>query len=196
MSEGRIMINELPKCPKCQSTLISKHFPRLCKFKITYVFRCNICGTKFSIDPTTGMLSTGKNRSLFPYSLIQECITLRKDGKKIREIKEQILKEFGIQVGKRTIQTWLKNWREKLQQCELSPWEEIVGVLIKIEKSKTEEKLTLYANRMLFVISLPKKFAKCRNHLGKRIAILKTDIPEKPFIIRVEKMRQKPRFFI
>jgi hypothetical protein len=131
------------------------------------------------------MLSTVKNRSLFPCSLIQECILLRIEGKGLDEIKKHISTEYNITVGRRTIQTWLKEWRKNSQECELFPWEEVIGILVKIDKSGSERKLTIYCNRMLFVIAVPKEYAKCSKHLGKRIIVIKTDISEKPFIIRM-----------
>jgi hypothetical protein len=136
-------------------------------------------------------LSTVKNRSLFPYSVIRECILLRIEGKELDEIKKVISKEYNITVGRRTLQTWLHNWRKGLEQCELSVWEEVVGILVKIEKSGLERKLTIYCNRMLFVIDVPKEYVKFSKHLGKKIIVTKTNIQNKPFIIRLaNQMRQ------
>jgi intein-encoded DNA endonuclease-like protein len=108
---------------------------------------------------------------------------LRKNGKKILEIKEIIKEENKINLGKRTICTWLKKLREKLEECELKDWEEVIGVLIRVENLGEERKLTIRCKRTIFVIKVPKNL-KCRSLLGKRIALLKSDLPEKLLLIR------------
>lgn len=173
-------MSEILKCLKCKSTDLSGPYLRSYKYKASFQYRCKVCGTKFSIDPTT---NTKPLSTLYPNSIVLKCFELRKNGKKILEIKEIIKEENKINLGKRTICTWLKKLREKLEECELKDWEEVIGVLIRVENLGEERKLTIRCKRTIFVIKVPKNL-KCRSLLGKRIALLKSDLPEKLLLIR------------
>jgi len=180
MFQEGITVSEILKCIKCKSTDLSGPYLRSYKYKASFQYRCKICGTKFTIDPTT---NTKPLSTLYPNSIVLRCFELRKNCKKILEIKKTIKEENKINLGKRTICTWLKKLRENLEECELKDWEEVVGILVRVENLGEERRLTIHCKRTLFVIKVPKNLMY-RSLLGKRIALLKTDLPEKPFLIR------------
>jgi len=62
----------------------------------------------------------------------------------------------------------------------LQPWQEIVGIL----RSITEENEELKVIVGKYVLYLPLYLKKeLRKHIGKRIGILRTDIPGKEYLI-------------
>jgi hypothetical protein len=74
------------------------------------------------------------------------------------------------------------------QETYLASWEEALGTLDKVENSETQTVAFLTCTyKKQIAISLPKnqpETQKLQKLLGQKIAILKTDIPEKPLIIR------------
>jgi hypothetical protein len=96
----------------------------------------------------------------------------------------QLLVKGAIQ-GQETTKGWIF-WTH--QENQLKPWEEVVGTLDKIETSETQTiaLLTCTYSKQI-AIALPKNQPDT-NELGKllgqKIRILKTDIPDKPIIIR------------
>jgi hypothetical protein len=77
------------------------------------------------------------------------------------------------------------------KEIRLQPWQEIVGTLreIKVEGDQTTAILR-YTRQVDFVISYlngtkeAKILQTLDNLLGKKVAILRTDIPEKPILAR------------
>jgi hypothetical protein len=82
----------------------------------------------------------------------------------------------------------------KRKEVKLRPWEEIVGVLKTVE-TDTETVTAIISCTQNLEIALPypkdtteaTTIQNLNKHLGQKIAILKTDIPEKPLIIRTFK---------
>jgi hypothetical protein len=87
--------------------------------------------------------------------------------------------------GQKTTKGWVF-WI--YQETHLNFWEEAVGVLDKVENSETQTIALLTCTyKKQIAIPLPKnqpETKKLQKLLGKKIAILKTDIPNKPIIIR------------
>jgi len=79
----------------------------------------------------------------------------------------------------------------KRKEVKLQPWEEIVGTLKTIENdTETITAIISYTQNLEIALPYPKDTTEANTiqnlnkHLGKKIAILKTDIPDKPIIIR------------
>lgn len=79
----------------------------------------------------------------------------------------------------------------KRKQVSLRPWEEIVGRLKAIEtNSQTISAIINCTHDLEIALTYPndtpeaKIIQNLNNHLGQKIAMLKTDIPEKPLIIK------------
>jgi len=74
------------------------------------------------------------------------------------------------------------------QQTYLAPWQEAIGTLDRIETSETQTIALLTCTyKKQIAIPLPKnqpETQKLEKLLGQKIAILQTDIPEKPLIIK------------
>lgn len=74
------------------------------------------------------------------------------------------------------------------QQTYLAPWQEAIGILDRIETSETQTIALLTCTyKKQIAIPLPKdhpETKKLQKLLGKKIAILKTDNPQKPLAIR------------
>jgi len=87
--------------------------------------------------------------------------------------------------GQRTTKGWVF-WI--YQQTYLAPWQEAIGTLDKVETSETQTIALLTCTyKKQIAIPLPKnqpETQKLQKLLGQKIAILKTDIPDKPLIIR------------
>jgi hypothetical protein len=87
--------------------------------------------------------------------------------------------------GQRTTKGWVF-W--SYQETHLAPWQEAIGTLDKIENSETQTIALLTCTyKKQIAIPLPKnqpETQKLQKLLGKKIAILKTDNPDKPIIIR------------
>ena len=86
-------------------------------------------------------------------------------------------------------QTTSKGWVFWIhQETHLNPWEEAIGTLDKVENSETQIIALLTCTyKKQIVIPLPKdqpETKKLEKLLGQKIAILRTDNPEKPIIIR------------
>jgi len=79
----------------------------------------------------------------------------------------------------------------KRKEVKLQPWEEIIGILEAIQ-TNTETVTAIISCTQNLEIALPyhkntpeaNTIQNLNKHLGKKIAILKTDNPEKPLIIR------------
>ena len=87
--------------------------------------------------------------------------------------------------GQRTTKGWVF-W--SYEETHLAPWQEALGTLGRIEESETQTIafLTCTYERQI-AIPLPKnqpETQKLQELLGQKIAILKTDNPDKPIIIR------------
>lgn len=87
--------------------------------------------------------------------------------------------------GQRTTKGWVF-W--SYAETHLAPWQEALGVLDRLETSETQTIafLTCTYKRQM-AIPLQKEAPetkKLEKLIGKKIRILKTDIPEKPLIIR------------
>jgi len=79
----------------------------------------------------------------------------------------------------------------KRTKVQLRPWEEIIGTLQTIEtNSQTVTAIISYTQNLEVALSYPKNtpeaniIEKLKPHLGQKIAILRTDNPEKRLIIR------------
>lgn len=87
--------------------------------------------------------------------------------------------------GQKTSKGWIF-WTH--QEIHLNPWEEAIGTLNKIENSETQTIALLTCTyKKQIAIPLPKdhpETKKLQKLIGQKIAILKTDNPEKPIIIR------------
>jgi len=87
--------------------------------------------------------------------------------------------------GQKTSKGWIF-WTH--QEKHLKPWEEAIGKLDKVEDSETQTIALLTCTyKKQIAIPLPKdqpETKKLQKLLGQKIAILKTDIPDKPIIIR------------
>jgi len=87
--------------------------------------------------------------------------------------------------GQKTSKGWIF-WTH--QEIHLNPWEEAIGTLDKIENSETQTIALLTCTyKKQIAIPLPKdqpETQKLQKLLGQKIAILRTDNPEKPIIIR------------
>jgi hypothetical protein len=74
------------------------------------------------------------------------------------------------------------------EETHLVPWQEAIGRLDKTEESETQTIALLTCTyKKQIAIPLPKnqpETKKLQKLLGKKIAILKTDIPDKSIIIR------------
>jgi len=74
------------------------------------------------------------------------------------------------------------------QETYLASWEEALGTLDKVETSETQTVAFLTCTyKKQIAIPLPKdqpETQKLQKLLGQKIAILKTDIPDKPIIIK------------
>jgi len=79
----------------------------------------------------------------------------------------------------------------KVSEKHLSLWEEIVGVCSEIREEDNEILILLRVDNKVFRILLRREFVS--QHLkelleiirGKKIGILRTDNPEKPYVIRI-----------
>jgi hypothetical protein len=79
----------------------------------------------------------------------------------------------------------------KQEKLHLQPWQEIVGTLkeIKTDKETTTAIITCTQNKD-YVITYPNETKEAetlqtlKNQQGQKIAILKTDLPEKPILIQ------------
>jgi predicted DNA-binding transcriptional regulator len=91
----------------------------------------------------------------------------------------------GLIQGEKTTKGWVF-WI--YQETHLSPWEEAIGTLDKVENSETHTIALLTCTyKKQIAIPLPKdqpETKKLQELLGKKIAILKTDNPDKPLAIR------------
>jgi hypothetical protein len=87
--------------------------------------------------------------------------------------------------GQKTTKGWIF-WTH--EETHLNIWEEAVGRLEKVEESETQTVALLTCiYKKQIAIPLPKnqpETQKLQKLLGQKIAILKTDNPEKPLIIR------------
>jgi hypothetical protein len=87
--------------------------------------------------------------------------------------------------GQTTSKGWIF-WTH--QETHLQPWQEATGTLDKIENSETQTIALLTCTvKKRIAIPLPKdqlETQKLHQLIGQKITILKTDIPEKPLIIR------------
>lgn len=76
-----------------------------------------------------------------------------------------------------------------LQEAQLRPWQEVVGALTGIETGDTEITVILTCTiSKQIAISLPKdqlETSQLQQLIGKKIGILKTDNPKKPYMIRL-----------
>lgn len=71
-----------------------------------------------------------------------------------------------------------------MENLHLKPWQEYIGHLENI--SYNNGKAFLHFRKDVVVI--PIEFAeKLKNKMGKKIAVLRTDIPDKPYLWREEK---------
>ena len=82
----------------------------------------------------------------------------------------------------------------KRTKVQLRPWEEIIGTLQTIEtNSQTITAVISYTQNLEVALSYPKNtpeaniIEKLKPHLGQKIAILRTDNPEKPLTIKTFK---------
>jgi hypothetical protein len=87
--------------------------------------------------------------------------------------------------GQRTTKGWVF-W--SYEETHLVPWQEAIGILDRLETSETQTiaLLTCTYKRQI-AIPLQKEAPetkKLQKLIGQKIRILKTDIPEKPIIIR------------
>jgi len=87
--------------------------------------------------------------------------------------------------GQRTTKGWIF-W--SYEETHLVPWQEAIGVLDRLENSETQTiaLLTCTYKRQI-AVPLQKEAPetkKLQKLIGQKIRILKTDIPEKPLIIR------------
>jgi len=92
----------------------------------------------------------------------------------------------------------------KQKELHLQPWQEIIGTLkeIKTDGETTTAILTCTHN-MDYSISYPngtreaETLQTLQNLKGQKVAILRTDIPEKPILIRLERNHSSTqKFFI
>jgi len=87
--------------------------------------------------------------------------------------------------GQKTTRGWVF-W--SYEETHLAPWQEAIGVLDRIETSETQRIAFLTCTyKKQLAIPLQKnqpETQKLQKLLGQKIAILKTDIPDKPLIIR------------
>jgi len=91
----------------------------------------------------------------------------------------------GTILGQRTTKGWVF-W--SYEETHLAPWQEAIGTLDKIENSETQTIALLTCTyKKQIAIPLPKnqpETQKLEKLLGQKIAILKTDNPDKPLAIR------------
>ena len=87
--------------------------------------------------------------------------------------------------GQRTTKGWVF-W--SYEETHLAPWQEAIGTLDRIETSETQTIALLtctYKRQIAIPLSKNQpETQKLQKLLGQKIRILKTDIPEKPLIIR------------
>ena len=91
----------------------------------------------------------------------------------------------GSILGQRTTKGWVF-W--SYEETRLVPWQEAIGVLDRLETSETQTiALVTCTYKRQIAIPLSKnqpETKKLQNLIGQKIRILKTDIPDKPLIIR------------
>ena len=91
----------------------------------------------------------------------------------------------GTIIGQRTTKGWVF-W--SYEETHLVPWQEAIGVLDRLETSETQTIALLtctYKRQIAIPLSKNQpETKKLQNLIGQKIRILKTDIPDKPLIIR------------
>ena len=87
--------------------------------------------------------------------------------------------------GQRTTKGWVF-W--SYEETHLVPWQEAIGILDRLETSETQAIALLtctYKRQIAIPLSKNQpETKKLQNLIGQKIRILKTDIPDKPIIIR------------
>jgi len=78
------------------------------------------------------------------------------------------------------------------QTLNLWPWEEYLGIVEGFEV-KNNDVLIIFEGSTLLLAKEETDLEFLRNHVGKKIGILRTDIADKPFLFRVIGKKNKIR---
>lgn len=69
----------------------------------------------------------------------------------------------------------------------LLPWEEVVGNLQEITNEENKITLSFKEGIRLSLLPDPRLIGSLQEKVGKKIGILRTDLPSKPYLVRDEK---------